>query len=146
MSIYLRFSDGISTEEPVEICVRRASTPGYFQECVPTRRTLQQDLDDRLSVVELRPLAANGLEPETPYVVDILSVTSVHAQRITFEPDAFGWTTGMAPDPTDASDVGDESTHRTQRSLATAMATAFRMSSMSTPGTRLRPTSQDRLR
>ena len=59
-------------------------------------------------MVELRPLAVNGLEPETPYVVDILSVTSVHAQRITFEPEAFGWTTGMAPDPTDASDVGDD--------------------------------------
>ena len=84
-SIYLRFSDGISTEEPVEICDDGVHAR-LFSECVPTRRTLQQDLDDRLSVVELQPLAVNGLEPETPYVVDILSVTSVHAQRSPLSP------------------------------------------------------------
>ena len=138
MSIYLRFSDGISTEEPVGDAVFGGRPARLFSRMCATRRTLQQDLDDRLSVVELRPLAANGLEPETPYVVDILSVTSVHAQRITLEPDAFGWTTGMAPDPTDASDVGEDPQDPEEPGDGDGDS-ACRMSSMLTPGTRLRP-------
>ena len=97
--VYLRFSDALSNEEAVTLCVRRADNTETYDGCEPVAVSVQNDPFEQPTIVSIRHLSETGFDPETPYTVDIVEVASAHDLRLELMPEVISWSTGVAPDP-----------------------------------------------